>query len=81
MPFNDHAFWEVAAEAERLFHEGHTVFQKYTCTGCGERKTLTEPNRFFRNSGCDKCHVVSNIEQTGCTYMVIINSEPKGAVQ
>ena len=71
---NDHPFYEVAAEAARHVANGATVFQKWTCAGCGARLTLEEPNKFHLTGTCDLCPAVTNIEAQGCNYLLIKSS-------
>jgi hypothetical protein len=69
--YKDFPFDKVCETAERLASEGFKVYQKFTCAGCGTRLTIDEPNHFHRMGSCDKCNVITNIEQRGCNYMVI----------
>ena len=43
---NDHPFDEVASEAQNKILLGFTVYQKFTCAGCGQRLTMDDANVF-----------------------------------
>ena len=66
----DHPYFEVVEEARKLHAQGMTVFQKFTCTGCGTRLTVSQPNTFLVEAICCRCGTVTNIETRGCGYMV-----------
>jgi len=71
----DHPFYEVAATAKDAMDRGGKVYQKYTCSGCGERLMMDEPNVFYKTGRCDKCGTVTNIEEQGCNYMLVFDAE------
>ena len=71
-PVRDFPFEKMARQAERLVKDGFTVYQKFSCNGCGERLTMDVPNKFFQEGTCDKCDTVTNIERKGCNYCVTI---------
>lgn len=71
---SDFPFDATARAAEAATKAGHTVHQKYTCTGCRRRLIIEEPNRFFEYGHCDKCGSTTNIRARGCNY-VLISSE------
>lgn len=68
----DFPFFEVVAEADRRIAMGATIYQKFTCAGCGARLTIETPNVFHRTGSCDGCNVITNIEQRGCNYMLVM---------
>lgn len=65
----DFPFDEVVRTADQKISEGMTVYQKYTCAGCGVRLTIEEPNVFHKLGKCDKCPAVTDIVKQGCNYM------------
>ncbi|MET3996045.1 hypothetical protein ABID65_007717 [Bradyrhizobium sp. S3.9.2] len=67
----DHPFYEVAREAETWAKAGHTVFQKFTCAGCGSRQTMGQPNKFFHFGQCEACGAETDLRARGCNYAVI----------
>lgn len=69
---NDHPFYEVARQAERKMQDGFTVYQKFTCEGCGARQTIGEANRFFLTGTCEECGALTNIAARGCNFMATI---------
>ncbi len=68
----DYPIEEIDAAVSRHIANGHEVFQKFTCIGCGERLTVEEANRFYTSGTCDKCGVVTDIKKTGCNYLLIM---------
>jgi ribosomal protein S27E len=71
MSNNDYPFYEAAREAQALMEDGHTIFQKFTCGGCGSRQTMGQPNKFFIKGQCEECGAETDIEARGCNYMVV----------
>jgi hypothetical protein len=68
--YNDYPFYEVAEKAGELIRAGADVYQKFTCQKCGNRLTMEEPNIFYREGSCDNCGHITDIEKTGCNYLV-----------
>jgi ribosomal protein S27E len=59
---------ELMADAARALEQnGPTaeVHFKYTCAGCGERMTLSEPNMLRESGECAACGHVTVIERGG----------------
>ena len=63
---------EVAAAVQKFDPDVYTFFQKFTCAGCGQRLTIDTPNRLYTEGTCDKCDAVTNIEQQGCNYLLVL---------
>jgi hypothetical protein len=72
--YNDYPLNDVVAKAEQLIAKGHTVYQKFTCAGCGARLTVDQPNTFHPSGRCDRCPYVTNIRIRGCNFMVVMSS-------
>jgi hypothetical protein len=68
---SNHPLMECVKSASLLIDQGAEIHQKYTCTNCGSRQTIDEPNKFFTHGQCEKCHHITNIQLTGCNYLVI----------
>ena len=71
--FVDFPFYECAAAAEKLVTEGGgkvNIHQKFSCSKCGARQTMEEPNKFFKTGRCEECGHMTNIEKQGCNYLV-----------
>ncbi len=68
--YNDFPFDDIVRDAVPLAKMGHQVFQKFTCSGCGNRLTMETPNVFFEQGTCDKCDAVTDIKKSGCNYML-----------
>lgn len=66
-----HPFYEVAEAAKKLMEEkGADVYQQFNCGKCDTKQTMTDPNVFYKAGTCEQCGAVTNIESTGCNYMV-----------
>lgn len=70
----DRPFDESMLAAKAFFEEGHTVFQRFTCRGCGARQTMDEPNRFFVTGDCYECGTVTDLVKAGCGYALLVSS-------
>lgn len=68
----DVPFEEACDSADKRIREGGTVFQKFTCRGCGTRQTIDEPNAFYMYGKCEECGYVTDIVKAGCNYMLVI---------
>jgi hypothetical protein len=71
----DHPFNRVVMDAGKLIAEGATVYQKYTCAGCGARLGMEEPNVFHTRGTCDQCDAITDIRKNGCNYMAVWGSK------
>jgi hypothetical protein len=58
---HDFPLEDLAEELENLVAEGWTVFQKWTCRGCGERCISDEPNVIHRAMRHANCGTVSKV--------------------
>jgi peptide subunit release factor 1 (eRF1) len=66
---SDYPIEECLATAALLISQGATIHQKFTCSNCGARQTMDEPNKFFRTGHCEECDSISLI--THCNYLLI----------
>ena len=73
---NDHPFDQAASDAQNKILLGFTVYQKFTCAGCGQRLTMADANVFHTKGTCDKCDTVTDIKKQGCNYLATIGVEP-----
>jgi hypothetical protein len=64
-------FRVAMAKADAAIAAGFTIYQKFTCAGCGQRLTIDEPNTFHAVGTCDRCPALTNIERTGCGFMAV----------
>ncbi len=77
MKYPDFPFDEVVAECGKLLADPRTTFhQKFTCTQCGSRQTIGEPNKLFALGLCEECGSTTNIRAQGCNYMLIVGRNP-----
>jgi hypothetical protein len=70
----DIPLYKAVEEAERIIesYEGHAaVFQKFTCSYCGERLTMEKPNIFYTHGTCDKCNHTTKIDK--CGFMLVLD--------
>lgn len=68
--YNDYPIEECAVTADEVIKKGGTVYQKFTCSGCGSRQTMDKPNVFFESGTCQKCNALTDIKAQGCNYLV-----------
>jgi predicted nucleic-acid-binding Zn-ribbon protein len=66
----DYPLEEVAKSASAIIDVGGLVFQKFSCSECGQRLMMDVPNIFYVEGACDKCGHVTDIRKAGCNYMV-----------
>lgn len=67
----DHPFYEVATQAQEQMAKGHSIHQKFTCGRCSSRQTMAEPNKFFLVGLCEACGYETDLETTGCNYVLV----------
>ena len=56
---------EIARQADEQIQKGFTIWQKWTCSHCGSRQTMEEPNLLYRSGRCQACDKVSVIVVCG----------------
>jgi hypothetical protein len=76
MKFGNFPLDEIIAQANERIADGATVYQKFTCDGCGQRLTIEEPNTFHVKGACDQCDVITDIRKSGCNYMLVLGEHP-----
>jgi hypothetical protein len=69
--YNNYPFWEIAKAVDEWAQKGAVCFQKFTCYKCGARQTIEAPNVLYRHGKCEECGEITNIELTGCNYMLM----------
>jgi hypothetical protein len=69
--YENFPFDEIADAFVEKIAEGWTVFQKFTCAGCGQRLTIDVPNMMVEEGTCDKCSAVTDIRRDGCNYTLM----------
>lgn len=68
---NDYPLGEVMRRAAEISSQGRQdVFQRFTCSGCGRRVSVTEPNRFTSHPACKHCGTTTDVSHSGCNYEV-----------
>lgn len=73
----DDPFDVAVVKANEAIKAGFTIYQKFTCAGCGQRLTIEEPNTFHRAGTCDRCPALTNIERTGCGFLAVGIAGPR----
>lgn len=65
-------FDECVQSARKWVEEGHTVYQRFQCEGCGNDSLgIEEPNKFYKSGSCDQCGHVTDLVKTGCNYLLL----------
>lgn len=72
----NHPFYDVARSAQEKMKEGHSIHQKFTCGRCGARQTMAEPNKFFIKGQCEECGSETDLEASGCNYVLVTRVSP-----
>src|SRR5215831_16632694 len=62
---------DVLRQAEALSNAGADVYQKFTCSGCGSRQGIPEPNKFYASASCEECGTVTDLRKQGCNFTVV----------
>jgi hypothetical protein len=70
MSVKDIPFDRACLQALDLINRGHTIYQKFTCAGCGKRLQMEDANKMFEQGTCDACPATTNIKTQGCGYML-----------
>jgi hypothetical protein len=60
----------LAAETLKQY-PGSQIFFKFTCQHCGERCTLSEPNRLYESGECFACGKETTINEGGFMLSLI----------
>ena len=68
----DFPFDEVIAECRIKAAEGARCYQKFSCSKCGQRLTMEQPNMFWHEGACDQCGTLTDIKAQGCNYMLLM---------
>jgi len=70
--YRDYPIEKCAKTVERVLQRrpGSAFYQKWTCGGCGQRVTGNIANKFFIEGHCEDCGYVTDINKTGCNYLM-----------
>ena len=68
--FNNYPLEEIQEACLKQIAKGATIYQKYTCVGCGTRLMMETPNILFTEGACDKCDAITDIRKDGCNYLL-----------
>jgi hypothetical protein len=65
-------FARAVASAEEWIKAGAIVHQRFACEACGnDTLGIEEPNTFYTTGSCDKCGHITDLQKTGCNYLVV----------
>ncbi len=67
----DRTFLEAETAARAAVASGSTIFQKWTCGGCGKRITGNNKNFFAVEGHCEECNHTTDLLTAGCGYSEI----------
>lgn len=70
--YQDFPLTEIADAVERLIRQGATIHQKWSCSRCGLRLIMDEPNKLFTEGYCQECGTTTNIAAQGCNYLAVM---------
>jgi len=76
---NDIPREELMRRAEQClveFGDLAEVHFKFTCEHCGERCTLTEPNKLYEKGECNSCGKETTITRGGFMLQMILDLKP-----
>jgi len=68
---------EVIPACRRLVDAGATIYQKWTCGGCGRRVQGNNPNMIVEMGHCEECGHITDLKKTGCNYTLIGELTPE----
>ena len=69
---HDHDYGECARGAEHVIADGHTIFQKWWCAGCGHRCLASRANHWTPLCVCEDCGTITDVKQQGCNYAAVL---------
>lgn len=65
---------EVLKSAQQYRDAGATVHQRFQCEACGnDTLGIDEPNTFYTHGECDLCKHVTDLQKTGCNFLIVLN--------
>lgn len=70
--YNDHPYEEVKAQMREQIARGADVYQKFTCSGCGQRLGMDDANMIFTHGTCDQCSTITDIKSKGCNFLMMM---------
>ena len=68
--YNNYPLKEIEEACLQHIKNGATIYQKYTCSGCGTRLMMQTPNIIFTEGACDRCDAITDIAKDGCNYLL-----------
>lgn len=77
-PHNDLPLLELQRQVNDLVKQGHVFYMKFTCSSCGARLMLEEPNTLYTEGICDECGHVTDITETGAGFALLMATTTEG---
>ena len=74
---SDFPFETIVEAVGKHADKGEDCYQKFSCSKCGSRQTMDEPNVLYTHGKCEECGHITDITVTGCNYMLHINLNRK----
>lgn len=68
----DHPISEIAESVRAHMAQGHECYQKFTCSHCGQRLVMSEPNKLYTEGKCDQCNLLTDITKSGCNFLLVM---------
>jgi len=70
--YQDHPLEACAERIAEIMQAAPTTqfYQKWTCAKCGERVTMSIPNKLFTRGFHEDCGFTTDIRKSGCNYML-----------
>jgi hypothetical protein len=69
-------FEQAVEGAIEWIAQGATVHQRFACEACGnDTLGIEKPNVFYTSGSCDLCGHVTDLQKTGCNYLVMAKLE------
>ena len=70
--YHDHPLDELIPTMLDAMLRGGRAYLKFTCTGCGARQTIQEPNTLYAMGQCEECGEITDIDKQGGNLTVIL---------
>lgn len=67
----DYTLLEVESFCQLILGIGGTFYQKFTCSHCGSRQTMSQSNILFISGSCEECGESTDINKSGCNVAAI----------
>ena len=69
--------YEIVVQANEQAIQGHETYQKFQCERCGLEQHMEHPNVFHTAGKCEHCEYITDLQKTGCNYLLVMVATPK----